>query len=154
MLGLEMDAYTAWSLGDGPNTHITSPAVWVPCEYCEQSGSGLLGLVECVCQGGFAKCVWSRSRHRSPQMPLDVGTTSSFTTFVAPMMTQSNADEEMLSWMEPEPEPEPEPESEPAAEAEAKSKMNPKFVDRVFKFLGFTDGIETRNHVRISERRN
>jgi hypothetical protein len=50
--------------------------------------------------------------------------------------------------------PEPDAESEPAAEAEAESKMNPKFVDRAFKFLGFADGIETRNHVRISERRN
>jgi hypothetical protein len=57
------------------------------------------------------------------------------------MMTKSDADEEMFAWME----------SEPVAEAEAEFEMNPKFVDRVFKFMGFADGIETRNHVRISE---
>jgi hypothetical protein len=45
---------------------------------------------------------------------------------------------------------EPEPEQEQEQEQEAVPKMDAGFVDRVFKFMGFADGIDTTTDVPIS----
>jgi hypothetical protein len=74
--------------------------------------------------------------------PLDAGTTDSFTKRVAAMMQPSDDVQGMLFLKVVEPQPEPEP---------GETKMNAEFTNRVFKFMGFVDGIDSRKEVQISD---
>jgi hypothetical protein len=162
-LAVDLPSYITWLLGRNPPMVTVSPSCYVPCDLCDLDGGG---NVECVFQGGVARCVSNSSLdcdiHRDLAMPLDVGTAKEFADRIAKRKSpeiislysfsqegdDDDGDDDMTI-------PPPvfalmcEQQDGKEAEQQTQTKMDPEVVDRLLKFLGFVDGVNTSEPVSV-----
>jgi hypothetical protein len=149
-LGVDLPSYIQWLCGGEAEMTVVSTTVYVPCDLCDIDG----GPVECVFQGGVARCVLKSSlhvdEHRDLKMPLDVGLATEFDQLVIKRNTEMISVRSVNLVIPPVFSLLGEEEEEEKVK-ETSTKMDPDVVDRLLKFLGFVDGVNTSEPVPLED---
>jgi hypothetical protein len=146
ILGVDLPSYIQWLCGTEPEMTVVSPTVYVRCDLCEIDG----GLVECVFQGGVARCVLKPSlhvdEHRDLKMPLDVGLAKEFEQRVIQRNTEVISVPSNKNLLAP-------PvflllgEKKEEEEEEGATRRKSELADVLLRFMGFIDGTGTTQSV-------
>jgi hypothetical protein len=140
-LGIDLSSYAQWLLSEDAVRYAVSACVSVPCMLCNYDG----GPVECVFQGGMARCTRQPSQdceeHRDVYKPLDVGlvTDSGAKCIASIEPMEDDAGEAVATLMD----------GSVAEDGEVKVDM--VLVDKLLQFMGFPDGHRTIEPVRIGD---
>jgi hypothetical protein len=146
ILGVDLPAYAKWLMEDQVGTFVTSPDVCVPCDLCDFDG----GPVDCVYQGGLARCTDPTSGdsqpHRNMTAPLDTGLQQDFDRRVAaPNVEQEDHHHTVAHGVCPL----------VAYSGMSRSEEVPTtdnaLVDRLLQFMGFLDGVKTKASIGIRD---
>jgi hypothetical protein len=147
-LGVNLAVYTQWLLGEEAAMVTLSPRVCVPCELCDHDG----GPVECVFQGGVARCAGRSSldcdAHRSLGTPLDVGPATEFTDRMSTRNTVQAALQLTTNIDLPAP---PVCTLISAQGDQEGTEVDNALVDRLLQFMGFIDGTKTKAPVTVGD---
>jgi hypothetical protein len=132
-LGIDLASYAKWLLSEDAVRYVVSAGVSVPCMLCNCDG----GPVECVFQGGIARCTSQPSQeceeHRDVYKPLDVdrATDSGARCIAAIESMEHDASEAVATLMD----------GSVAENVEVQDDM--VLVDKLLQFMGFPDGHRT-----------